>query len=580
MVICPSCGAENEPEAAFCEECGAQLAAASASSDDAPTERMGPLVEGDQINGRYTVSGLLDSGRIHRYSVEPESFILEGPVDDESFLKKQAKCLGDVQSELIWRPEEDFEWEDRHYLSGALWGPSLRQVVADLGPRPWEEVQEIGVQLCQAVGDIHEAHLLHLTLSPNRVFIRQDQGLRLDPFGRLSPKGTVQDHFEIIAGFSPPECYGMQGGKVGNESDIFGIGAILHFLLTGTQTDLEARENFFNFARPMGEAPAHFVDAVMRAVNKAPEKRYATTEELAQALAEEPPEVEPEVEVPTETMATPSNNGRGGPVTDYHVAMLSDIGCVRSINQDACLELRFASVERSCPHDAHLVVVIDGMGGEAEGDKAASLALRAIAQEVVGMSLALRNERHTAPLLPPDRVSKNKHILKRALEVANRTIFEYAQLKPSIRSGMGCTVTAALLDGETAVFGHVGDTRAYHFREQLEKITSDHSLVGRLVEMGQMTPEQARNSPQRSIIYRAMGTNPEVEVDLYERNLCPGDVLMMSSDGVWEYFEHSELQDLFASGAEPEELCRRLVEICLSRGADDNATVAVVKAIS
>ena len=142
---------------------------------------------------------------------------------------------------------------------------------------------------------------------------------------------------------------------------------------------------------------------------------------------------------------------------------------------------------------------------------------------------------------------------------------------------MGCTITACILEPDEIVIGHVGDTRAYHWREGvLTRLTTDHSLVGRLVEMGQLTEEEARNSPQRSIIYRAMGTNPEVEVDLYHQELKPGDRIMVSSDGVWEYFESGELQSLMAEADTPANIAARLVDICLQRGADDNATLAVI----
>jgi serine/threonine protein phosphatase PrpC len=102
------------------------------------------------------------------------------------------------------------------------------------------------------------------------------------------------------------------------------------------------------------------------------------------------------------------------------------VGCVRSINQDACLQLRFTAVEKSNPRQGHLVVIVDGMGGEAEGDKAASLALRSIAKEVVDASLSLNDERVTAPLLPGSPRERNMHVLDKALKRANRTIYEYA----------------------------------------------------------------------------------------------------------------------------------------------------------
>ena len=256
--------------------------------------------------------------------------------------------------------------------------------------------------------------------------------------------------------------------------------------------------------------------------------------------------------------------------------MFSHIGCVRRINQDACLELRFSFYEKSRRYEGWLVTVIDGMGGEAEGDKAASLALRTIAQEVVAADLSLRNGRHTTVLMPEDMDQRCHYLLERALRAANRTIFEYASLD-SARQGMGCTITACLLAGSKAYFAQVGDTRGYHGRDKLTQVTTDHSLVGRLVAMGSLTQEEARVSPQRSIIYRALGTNPDVEVDLFDRDLAPGDRIVLCSDGVWEYFEADEFEHHVMAPLSPQELCQKMVDLCLGRGADDNATIAVIQ---
>jgi protein phosphatase len=195
---------------------------------------------------------------------------------------------------------------------------------------------------------------------------------------------------------------------------------------------------------------------------------------------------------------------------------------------------------------------------------------------VVGSNLTLKDQRATSPLLPDSQRERNKLLLERALKKANRTIYEYAE-RDIHRRGMGCTITAALLEPDEVIIGHVGDTRGYLWRNgRLKRLTTDHSLVGRLVEMGQLTEEEARNSPQRSIIYRAMGTNADVEVDLYHQRLRPGDRLILSSDGVWEYFMNDELEQIVGEFDAPEPIANRLVEICLQRGADDNATVAVV----
>ncbi len=269
----------------------------------------------------------------------------------------------------------------------------------------------------------------------------------------------------------------------------------------------------------------------------------------------------------------------GGRVTrgkGYRVALKSDIGLVRRVNQDAWLECRLAACERDVPVQAHLVVVADGMGGEAEGDKAASLAVRAVAHEVVERFLTFAVGSATALLLPEDPGERNSLVLKRALERANRTIHQYASQESS-RTGMGCTMTACLLEGDLAVFGHVGDTRGFRIGATLDQVTTDHSLVGSLVQMGHMTREEARHSPRRSVIYRALGTAPEVEVDLYRRRLEPGDYLLICSDGVWEYYDDEELLAFFQGSPDPETVCNRLVQTCLARGADDNATAAVVR---
>jgi len=369
--------------------------------------------------------------------------------------------------------------------------------------------------------------------------------------------------------------------------DLFSVGAILHFAASGAKTDLESRENFFTFG-PLPTLDDEVLQgAIGRLTAKSPSERLQSADAFLEFLAldELPapaPSPRPVPAAAAPAPPSPSTNHAGAPATrasgpcQYDVFLQSHVGCVRQINQDACLQMKFTSIEKSVQSDTHLVVMIDGMGGEAEGDKAASLALRTIAQDVVGSNLTLKDQRVTSPLLPDTQRERNKLLLERALKKANRTIYEYAE-RDIHRRGMGCTITAALLEPDEITIAHVGDTRGYLWRDgKLTKLTTDHSLVGRLVEMGQLTEEEARNSPQRSIIYRAMGTNPDVEVDLYHQKLQPGDRLILSSDGVWEYFMNEELEDIIGRFDAPEPIANTLVELCLSRGADDNATVAVV----
>ncbi len=590
MIRCKSCGTENSPESRFCEDCGAQVASGDTAAV-AVAVREGPLAVGQVLDGRLRIDDVVESGRLNRYRVTPTDqpdadslLVLEAPKKGEgSLLAAQGRLLDPLEHAGLFRPSERFATEDFDYAAGP-WPGSCRldEQVSSSGALSAEEVIHLGQRLLSIVEVLHQNGILARAIQPGRIWLDEDLFPILDCWDRATTADAPLDEEACVTpGFSAPELYGI--GTLDERADLFSLGAVLYFALTGKRADLESRESFFSFPRPATTENGPLVDAIMRAVAKSPGDRFARVEDMREALTRAaagepiaPPPAPKPLPAATPPAAPPRAAVAPVAVGGTVVALKSDIGCVRSINQDACLELRFRSFEKSQPRDAHLVAVIDGMGGEAEGDKAASLALRSIAHEVVTTFLSLQDGRGTNPLLPTDRIEKNRFVLQKALEQANRNIFDYASLDLA-RRGMGCTITACLIDGDTAVYAHAGDTRGYHFRDQLEQVTTDHSLVGRLVALGSMTPEEARTSSQRSIIYRAMGTNPEIEVDLYERKLEPGDLIVLCSDGIWEYYEAGELADIVRAAASPEELCDRLVSICLSRGADDNATVAVIR---
>jgi len=262
----------------------------------------------------------------------------------------------------------------------------------------------------------------------------------------------------------------------------------------------------------------------------------------------------------------------------YKIGTRSHVGCVRSVNQDSLLVMSFTANEHSTPIETVLLVVADGMGGEAEGDKASSLAIRAMADHVLRDRLPVLTGTDTMKLRPENPVERMQELLHESMETSNRVIFDYAQ-KDSSRRGMGSTLTALMIEWPHAVFGHAGDTRAYLLRKgasEIDQVTEDHSLVGKLVRLGQLSREEARVSPQRSYLYRAMGTQGELEMDTYSRTLEPGDRLLLCCDGVWEYYSEAEIIGFLSSGDDPQETCERLIDETLRRGADDNCTAIVV----
>ena len=198
-------------------------------------------------------------------------------------------------------------------------------------------------------------------------------------------------------------------------------------------------------------------------------------------------------------------------------AARSDVGRQRSVNEDD-LVVR-----------APFFAVADGMGGAKAGEVASALAAGAFEGE--------RRSRE-AP----------EAQLSRILREANRRIYELAVSDDSHR-GMGTTLTAAIVGGDEVSIGHVGDSRAYLLRDgQLEQLTRDHSLVAELERSGQISPEAAEHHPQRSIITRALGPEPDVEVDTYTLAARDGDVILISSDGLTSMISDDEVASILRSG--------------------------------
>jgi len=175
-----------------------------------------------------------------------------------------------------------------------------------------------------------------------------------------------------------------------------------------------------------------------------------------------------------------------------------------------------------------LFAVADGMGGAQAGEVASRLAAAAF------------REFHGADELEPEER------LAAIIQEANRRIYERAADDAQV-SGMGTTITAALIGGDALIIGHVGDSRAYRLRSgRFEQLTEDHSLVADLVRSGRLTPEEADTHPQRSVITRALGTDPEVDVDTFAVAVETGDLFLLCSDGLTTMVGDEDIRDLLA----------------------------------
>jgi protein phosphatase len=206
-----------------------------------------------------------------------------------------------------------------------------------------------------------------------------------------------------------------------------------------------------------------------------------------------------------------------------------------------------------------LFAVADGMGGAQAGEVASQLAASALE---AGDSDGLEGTSRIDALI----------------QEANRRIFDRASTDPSA-SGMGTTMTVALVDGMTVAIGHVGDSRAYLVRgEQMEQLTEDHSLVNELLKGGKLSAEEAQVHPQRSVITRAVGTDPDVDVDGFTIEAEDGDVFLICSDGLSDMVEDEEILELVHQNrGDLDKAVKALVSAANRGGGEDNITAVAFR---
>ena len=271
------------------------------------------------------------------------------------------------------------------------------------------------------------------------------------------------------------------------------------------------------------------------------------------------------------TDSTPTPSPIPQPVPSVHprlsVGWTTDVGEVRRHNEDTALIITSAHDGDNALPTFGLFVLADGMGGHQAGEVASSLAARIVAHHIVGqlyLPLLITQEHDTLrPALT--------EVLVEAVQAANSTVAERVP-------GGGTTLTCALILGPRAYIAHVGDSRAYIVTEEgLDQITHDHSLVDRLVELGQLTPDEAAVHPQKNVLYRAVGQSGFLEVDTPIRTIPQDGRLLLCSDGLWSVVDEKEMAQIVTTAPSLQAACDSLVEAANHAGAPDNVTAILVE---
>lgn len=234
----------------------------------------------------------------------------------------------------------------------------------------------------------------------------------------------------------------------------------------------------------------------------------------------------------------------------------TDVGRIRHVNEDRTIVLP----ERN---GITVSIVADGMGGHQAGDIASQMAIEAIAEQLEQLSSQMD-------------VKQLEASVRAAIEQANEKIYDVASSKEQYH-GMGTTVVVTAASDTALVIGHIGDSRAYKIdAEKLVQLTEDHSLVYELVRSGQITKEEAEHHPRRNVLTRALGTEPNVVVDVHHFDWAEGDMVLMCSDGLSNLVDSETFAAILRSDSDLEAKVNELVEKALEAGGDDNITVVLM----
>lgn len=229
------------------------------------------------------------------------------------------------------------------------------------------------------------------------------------------------------------------------------------------------------------------------------------------------------------------------------IGWASDVGQVRSVNEDLCWV------------GGRLLIIADGMGGHAAGEVAAKVAVDTIANWVFPSAGDLG-----------DPIEKT---IRQAIEAANRAIYERAAQDRALQ-GMGTTLTMILVEGSQAYLGHVGDSRAYLFRdEKLSRLTEDHSVTAELVRSGGITENEANAHPYRHFLTRALGAEQSVTADIHVVDLVDGDGLLLCTDGLTSVLADADIEQALRQLSDPQQVADELVKQANQGGGPDNITV-------
>ena len=258
-----------------------------------------------------------------------------------------------------------------------------------------------------------------------------------------------------------------------------------------------------------------------------------------------------------------NSNANSSTEKERTIGMLTDVGKVRTIDEDSILAADLSFGVNSENSKFLLLAVADGMGGHAKGEEASKIALSAIARDVI-------------PELFND--TPFTELLEKGIQNANQDILDYTAKYPE-SSGMGTTSVCAVVKGNEVHLANVGDSRAYAVSDdEIRPLTKDHSYVQALVDEGKITQAEAREHPKKNIITKAVGISPSVEADKSILTLGSDESLLLCCDGVIAHLTDEDIHKIINDSPDPQSACQKIVDTANERGGSDNISLIILSA--